>query len=115
VTPPVAATSAPAPGPDGLAAAMVTNDWGTGLTASVTVTNSGSAGTTGWEVQLSTTEQITDLWNGTIVSHVGNTYLITDAGYNGALGAGGSTSFGFQATHEVAGEGVVAQLLKLGS
>ncbi len=112
---PAAMTAAPASAPDGIAAAQVTNDWGTGLTASVTVTNSGTAGTNGWEVQLSTTEDITNLWNGTIISHVGSTYLVTDAGYNGTLDAGGSTSFGFQATHEVAGEGLVAQLIKLGS
>ncbi len=111
LTPPPASST----GPNGAAVASVGNDWGTGLVASVTVTNNGATSTSGWEVELDTTEQITNLWNGTIVSHVGSTYLINDAGYNGGLAAGGSVGFGFQANHVVAGEGLAAHLLKLGS
>jgi chitinase len=61
---------------------------------------------------LTTTEQITNLWNGTILSHIGSVYEIGNASYNGAIVAGGSTVFGFQASHVVAGEGLAAQIVR---
>jgi cellulase/cellobiase CelA1 len=91
----------------------VTSDWGAGLTANIVVGNTASAVSTGWEVQLTTTEQITNIWNAQILSHTGSVYLIGNESYNGSITAGTTTSFGFQANHVVAGEGLVAQLIQL--
>jgi aryl-phospho-beta-D-glucosidase BglC (GH1 family)/outer membrane biosynthesis protein TonB len=105
-------TPVPVMGGSGNAQLSVSNDWGAGLVAAVTVTNGTTGPVVSWEVELDTTAQISNLWNGTIVSHVGNTYLIDNAAYNGSLSAGASTSFGFQAAHSVPGESLVAFLVK---
>jgi chitodextrinase len=94
-----AKTSAGGGGSGGCTATYaVTNQWGTGFTANVTVANSGTASTTGWKVAWSWggNQQITNVWNGT-ESHSGQNETVTNAGYNGALAPGATTSFGFQA------------------
>ncbi len=73
-----------------------TSDWGSGHTASVTVT-AGDA-LNGWTVEFDTPAQITSIWNGQVTSHVGTHYVITNMAYNGAVAAGQSTTFGYQAT-----------------
>ena len=55
------------------------------------------AALSGWTLEFGFAANITSVWNATIVSHVGNHYIIRDAGYNGALAAGQSTAFGFNA------------------
>jgi len=92
----------------------VTSDWGAGLTANIVVTNNGATASSNWMIELDTTEQITNIWNATILSHVGSVYMIANESYNGAIGVGGSTLFGFQANHMVAGEGLIAKLTQLG-
>jgi chitodextrinase len=76
----------------------VSNDWGSGFTADVTVT-AGSAAIHGWKVSWTYGggQQITSAWNAT-VTQSGSAVTATDAGYNGSLGASASTSFGFQGT-----------------
>ncbi|SDM76016.1 GH12 family glycosyl hydrolase domain-containing protein [Actinacidiphila guanduensis] len=80
------------------AAYKVSNDWGSGFTADVTVT-AGSAAIHGWTVTWSYGggQQVTNAWNAG-VHQSGSAVTATDAGYNGSLGAGGSTSFGVQGT-----------------
>ena len=82
------------------AAYAVTNQWATGFTASVTVTNTGTAPTNGWKVSWSWGggQQITNVWNG-VPAGSGSPVTVTNATYNGSVAAGGSTSFGFQATY----------------
>ncbi|MFN8073364.1 MAG: cellulase family glycosylhydrolase [Mycobacterium sp.] len=75
----------------------VVNDWGTGHTANMAVT-AGSSNLTGWTVEFDTPATITNIWNGQITSHTGTHYVITNMAYNGAVAAGKSTSFGYQAT-----------------
>ncbi|MFL6111053.1 MAG: GH12 family glycosyl hydrolase domain-containing protein [Catenulispora sp.] len=77
----------------------VSSQWGYGFTAAVTVTNSGSAPESGWKVTWTWggNQQITNVWNG-VESHSGQNETVTNAGYNGSLSPGGSTSFGFQAS-----------------
>ncbi|MEV6212303.1 glycoside hydrolase family 6 protein [Kitasatospora sp. NPDC051914] len=76
----------------------VSNDWGSGFTADVTVTNTGTTATTGWKVTWTFpgNQQITNLWNG-VQTQSGQSVSVVNQGYNGALGAGGSAGFGFQA------------------
>jgi len=76
----------------------VASQWSTGFTANVTVANNGSTTSNGWKVTWtwSGSQQITNAWNG-VESHSGQSETVTNAGYNGAIAPGGTTSFGFQA------------------
>jgi endoglucanase len=98
-------TTSPSPSPStstgagGCSAAYsVTNSWSTGFTASVTVTNKGSA-ISSWTVTLTlpSGETVTNLWSGTYTQS-GSTVTVKDAGYNGSVAANGTLNFGFQAS-----------------
>ncbi|MEY9910249.1 chitodextrinase [Catenulispora sp. MAP12-49] len=98
----VTATTASSGGGGGsgcTAAYSVTNQWSTGFTANVTVTNSGTAPTNGWKVAWTWggNQQITSVWNGVLAGSGQSSVAVTNAAYNGSIAAGGNTSFGFQA------------------
>ncbi|WP_344088115.1 cellulose binding domain-containing protein [Luedemannella helvata] len=71
------------------------NSWPGGFQGEVTVT-AGSAAINGWTVRwtLSSGQSITQAWNGTL-SASGSNVAISNAPYNGALGASASTTLGF--------------------
>ncbi|AQZ65314.1 Beta-glucosidase [[Actinomadura] parvosata subsp. kistnae] len=75
------------------------SQWGNGYVIQVTVTNTGTAARTGWTVTftLPPGHALSGGWNGTF-STFGQTVTVRNAAHNGALGAGASTSFGFQGT-----------------
>ncbi|MCA0302386.1 MAG: cellulase family glycosylhydrolase [Proteobacteria bacterium] len=90
--------SPPATSPGSLDAHFALVDsWNSGFNANVTVHNSGGA-TSGWQIEIDMANQIADIWNATIVSHVGNAYVIGSAAWNGALAHDGSATFGFVAS-----------------
>jgi aryl-phospho-beta-D-glucosidase BglC (GH1 family) len=89
-------TSAPT-APEVLATPSVTAAWDGGFTDTVTLANHGGAALSDWEVAITTSAVITNLWNAVTLSHTGDTYVIGNEPYNGSVAAGGSTSFGFQA------------------
>ena len=91
----------------------VSSDWGAALQASVDVGNTGGTASQGWQVELDTTEVITNIWNATISSHIGSVYVIGNASWNGTIAAGGSTNFGFLANHVQAGEGLAGHVLSM--
>ncbi|WP_150245093.1 cellulase family glycosylhydrolase [Nocardiopsis quinghaiensis] len=76
----------------------VTNEWGSGFQAEVTVT--AGADVTGWTVTWSfgSGESVSHAWNAS-VSSSGSAVTATDVGYNGTLSAGQSTAFGFVGDH----------------
>ena len=76
------------------------NAWNTGLTESVTVTNTGSAAINGWSLAftLAGGQTVTSAWNATI-SPASGQVTAKNLGYNGSVAPGASVSFGFQATH----------------
>ncbi|WP_035803766.1 glycoside hydrolase family 6 protein [Kitasatospora mediocidica] len=78
----------------------VANDWGSGFTANVTVTNTGSTATNSWKVGWTWggNQQLTNSWNAT-VTQTGGSVSAVNAGYNGAIAAGANTSFGFQGSY----------------
>lgn len=78
---------------------VVNDDWGAGYVSTVNVTNTTANGVGGWTVEVDTNDLITNVWNATILSHNGGTYVIGNASWNGSLDAGGSTAFGFQASN----------------
>jgi hypothetical protein len=82
------------------AAYHVDNQWNTGFTASVTVSNTGSAPTKSWAVMWTWpgNQQVTNSWNAA-VQQSGTAVTAGNATYNNAVAAGGSTTFGFQGTY----------------
>ena len=96
-TPPSTITPPPTGGTGTCAATWhVDNSWTGGFQATVTVT-AGSSAITGWTVNWTwpSGQSITNFWNATITSS-GSAVTTKNASYNGALGAGGSTTFGMQ-------------------
>ena len=75
----------------------VTDNWGSGFTAAVTVT-AGKSGLAGWTVEFDTPAQISNIWNAQIVSHTGDHYVVRNAVWNPTVAAGKTVSFGFQAS-----------------
>lgn len=74
----------------------VGSSWSSGFVANVNVTAGGTA-INGWRVTLTlpSGSAITNLWSG-VNSGTTGTVQVTNASYNGKLGAGQATSFGFQ-------------------
>lgn len=79
---------------------QVTNQWNTGFTATVTVSNPGSAPTNSWRVTWTWpgNQQVTGIWNAT-GTQSGQSETATSLSYNGAIAAGQSTTFGLQASY----------------
>ncbi|QEY14664.1 DUF1592 domain-containing protein [Cellvibrio sp. KY-GH-1] len=73
----------------------ITNSWGNGGQADVTLTNLGSAKTS-WELcwTFNGNEAINNLWNGTRTQN-GKSVCVKSASYNGNLATNGSANFGF--------------------
>jgi len=79
--------------------------WPGGFQGEVTITNNGTAPTSGRTVKLTLAsgQAIASLWSG-VNSGTTGTVTIKNAAYNGVIPAGGSTTFGFTAT----GDGPIA-------
>ncbi|XVV11271.1 GH12 family glycosyl hydrolase domain-containing protein [Actinoplanes sp. CA-131856] len=99
-SPPTSSPTTPPPGGSGCRVTYATNTWNTGLTANVTVTNTGSTALNGWTLgfTLPSGQTITGSWNATLT---GSTGAITarNVAHNGTVAPNASASFGFQATH----------------
>ncbi|EFD65498.1 secreted cellulase [Streptomyces lividans TK24] len=78
---------------------QVQNDWGSGFTAAVTVTNNGAA-TSSWSLgwTYAGSQKVTNSWNAK-VTQSGAAVTAANESYNGTLSTGGSASFGFQGTY----------------
>ncbi|MET7427185.1 cellulose binding domain-containing protein [Dactylosporangium sp. NPDC005555] len=78
------------------ATVTTTNSWGGGYQADVTVRNTGTAPSTGWTIRFSFagTQTVAQSWSAT-VTQSGSQVTAANVSYNGAIPAGGSTSFGF--------------------
>lgn len=94
------APSTPPPGGAVCRATATVNAWNNGLTANVTVTNTGTTAVNGWSLAftLPSGQTITNGWNATYSPSSGRV-TATNVSYNAGLAPGASVSFGFQATH----------------
>lgn len=73
----------------------ISNEWNTGLTGEIVVTNSSNAAVNGWTVGWQyATNRLTGSWNVNLSGS--NPYSASDIGWNGNLQPGQSVSFGFQ-------------------
>jgi hypothetical protein len=75
------------------------NQWPGGFTANVTIANTGSTAINGWTLAFTFPgdQKITNTWSG-VTTQSGQNVSVTNVGYNAAIPAAGSTSFGFQGT-----------------
>lgn len=93
-------TAPPAPAAGTVTATCAkTSDWGTGFEGNCTITNGTGAAISGWKVEgdLPSGTSITTVWNATKTVS-GTHYTFANAGWNGTVAAGASTSFGFDGT-----------------
>ncbi|WFE65387.1 endo-1,4-beta-xylanase [Micromonospora sp. WMMD714] len=97
-------TTTPPPGGAGCSASVSLNSWTGGFVATVKVT-AGSSGTRGWTVSVTLPggASVTGTWSATASGSSG-TVRFANVDYNGQLGAGQSTEFGFQGSGS--GEGM---------
>jgi aryl-phospho-beta-D-glucosidase BglC (GH1 family) len=77
---------------------QVTNDWGNGYTANVTIRNQSSSAINGWTLQFSLGGTMVNLWNGTWSVSNGQ-YSVHDAGWNSQIAPNSSTVVGFQLSY----------------
>ncbi|MGW6903175.1 extracellular catalytic domain type 1 short-chain-length polyhydroxyalkanoate depolymerase [Streptomyces sp. NPDC054940] len=91
---------APQPQPGACKVTATTNAWNTGLTASLTITNTSTTPINGWQLgfTLPTGQTITNGWGATYTPATG-TVTAAGASYNAALAPGASVSIGYQANH----------------
>ncbi len=89
-----AAAATPASAATSCQVAYSANSWSTGFTASITITNEGSA-LTSWTLAYtySGNQQLAQGWSGNW-SQSGETVTVTNASWNGSLATGASTSIG---------------------
>jgi poly(hydroxyalkanoate) depolymerase family esterase len=94
-------TDPPPPAPAGACrVTYTTSAWNTGLTASITLTNTGTAPVDGWTLgfTLPAGQTITSGWNAAF-SPTSGAVTARNVAYNATLAPGASTTLGFQATH----------------
>lgn len=73
----------------------ISNEWNTGLTGEIVVTNSSTTAVNGWTVGWQfATNRLSGSWNATVSGN--NPYSASNLSWNGTLQPGQSTSFGFQ-------------------
>jgi acetylxylan esterase len=91
-------TSTSQPGP--CRVTYTVNPWNTGLTAGITIANTGSSTINGWALvfTLPGGQAITSGWNATY-SPLSGTVTARNLSYNGTIAPGGSQSIGFNASH----------------
>ncbi len=77
---------------------VVTNNWGSGYTALVRITNTSSATIHGWTVQFDLGVTLTNFWNASDGSRSGDTYTFSNESWNAAIAPGGTLVFGLQAS-----------------
>lgn len=82
--------------------AYTPNSWNSGFTASVSITNSGTAAWTGWTLRFSFAngQRVTNFWDSVVTQAPSSADVVaTNVGYNGNVAPGASIRFGFQGTH----------------
>jgi acetylxylan esterase len=101
-TPPTSQPPTTGPPPTGGACRVgyTVNAWNSGLTASITITNTSASTVNGWTLAftLPSGQTITSGWNASYSPNSG-AVSARNASYNGTLAPNASTGIGFQATH----------------
>ena len=77
---------------------VVTDEWSTGHTADVTISNDEGNSFSNWRLEFDHNGEIGDLWNAEVTNLGDGRYAITPPSWDTTLDAGESLSFGFSAT-----------------
>lgn len=96
-TPPVTPTTPPSAG---CRVSYGVNQWNTGFTASVVVTNTSATAITGWALRFTfpSGQAITQAWS-SVATQSGSAVTLTNAAWNGTIAPGGSQQIGFNGSH----------------
>jgi endoglucanase len=96
----VTPTPTPTPSTGYTVAYAIQNDWGSGASVNVTITNNSSSAISSWTLAwiFSGNQTISNLWNASYTQS-GTSVSVTNLSYNGTIAAGGSASFGFNLTY----------------
>ncbi|MEQ4305778.1 cellulose binding domain-containing protein [Plantactinospora sp. B6F1] len=99
-TTPTPGPTTPTPSPGACRVSSTVNAWNTGLTESITVTNTGTTAVNGWSLvfTLPSGQSITSGWNASY-SPASGQVTARNVSYNAAIAPNASVSIGFQATH----------------
>ncbi len=91
---------APPPPPiiSAIASFSITEQWTGGGQGIFRVTNNTQQPIQGWTLEFDWVGQISNVWNGTLTSHIGNHYIVKNASYNGSIAPGGIVDVGCVAT-----------------
>ncbi len=96
-SPTATATATPTPSPSsGCKISYAVNQWSSGFTANIMITNTGTTTINGWKLTFTFpgSQSITQGWNG-VFAQTGSQVTISDAGYNSSIAAGTSVNLGF--------------------
>ncbi|SDO34679.1 cellulose binding domain-containing protein [Lentzea jiangxiensis] len=93
-------TTTPPPGDAACRVSTAVNAWNNGLTANITITNTGSSAVDGWSLAFTLPggQTITGGWSATY-SPTSGQVTARNVSYNPGIAAGASITVGFQATH----------------
>lgn len=86
---------------------VITNNWGSGFTGAIRITNKGSSAINGWNISWRYTNGTTlsGTWNATVTGS--NPYSASNLSWNGTIQPGQTVEFGFQGNHTTAETPVV--------
>nr|AAK20911.1 rhamnogalacturonan lyase [Cellvibrio japonicus] len=92
-------SSSAASGGSGSCSYVITNNWGSGFTGAIRITNRGSSAINGWNVSwtYSGNTRISNSWNATVSGS--NPYSAANLGWNATIQPGQTVEFGFQGTY----------------
>ena len=71
------------------------NDWGTGFTGQLKLTNRTDQAWDGWEVEFDWEHNLTHFWSSKLLSHSGQHYVVKNEIWNGKVQPGASVTLGF--------------------
>ncbi len=99
-TPTPKPTATPVPGASYKVTYAVSSQWNNGFNVNVTIQNNTATAVNGWSVRwtYAGNQTVTNAWNGN-ATQSGQAVTVTNMSYNATIPAGGSVSFGFQASY----------------
>lgn len=71
------------------------NDWDEGFTGAIIISNTSNTDIEDWILEFDFDREITEIWNGKIISHEGSHYIIENKDYNAFIKSGDSVDIGF--------------------
>jgi len=88
----------------------VNNEWNTGFTATIRISNTGTSAINGWAVNWSYSDGtvVTNFWNGAVTGS--NPYSASNVSWNGTIQPGQSAEFGVQGTKGTSANAQVAKV-----